>query len=305
MLGRLIPDFGKIVAMMQFNDVPPLYGRRAPDPLHRRAVRDRARRRRDDHPLSHSLMPRPEEAAARCSMSRCCCTTSPRAGRRTIPRPARRSRGASARIWGCRAADTETVAWLVEKHLLMSMTAQTRDLNDRKTIEDFAAIVQIGGAAEAAADPHRLRHPRRRARRLERLEGAAAAHALLRNRAAADRRLLGSLARRARRRRARQRWPRRSPIGRTKPSAALCRPALRQLPADRSTSRTSVRHADFIREADAAGKRARHDGQDPPVRGGDRNHRAGAGPSAASLGHCRRMRRRRRQHRRRADLHHL
>ncbi|TIQ09229.1 MAG: bifunctional uridylyltransferase/uridylyl-removing protein, partial [Mesorhizobium sp.] len=27
-------------------------------------------------------------------------------------------------------------------HLVMSMTAQTRDLNDRKTIEDFAAIVQ-------------------------------------------------------------------------------------------------------------------------------------------------------------------
>ncbi|TIM60402.1 MAG: ACT domain-containing protein, partial [Mesorhizobium sp.] len=27
-------------------------------------------------------------------------------------------------------------------HLVMSMTAQTRDLNDRKTIEDFSAIVQ-------------------------------------------------------------------------------------------------------------------------------------------------------------------
>ncbi|TKB32336.1 MAG: HD domain-containing protein, partial [Mesorhizobium sp.] len=43
---------------------------------------------------------------------------------------------------GLSAADTETVAWLVENHLDMSMTAQTRDLNDRKTIEDFAAIVQ-------------------------------------------------------------------------------------------------------------------------------------------------------------------
>jgi [protein-PII] uridylyltransferase len=38
--------------------------------------------------------------------------------------------------------DTETVAWLVEHHLLMSMTAQTRDLNDRKTIDDFANVVQ-------------------------------------------------------------------------------------------------------------------------------------------------------------------
>jgi len=30
----------------------------------------------------------------------------------------------------------------VENHLVMSMTAQTRDLNDRKTIEDFADVVQ-------------------------------------------------------------------------------------------------------------------------------------------------------------------
>src|SRR6185312_17129591 len=43
---------------------------------------------------------------------------------------------------GLSAADTATVAWLVEQHLTMSMTAQTRDLNDRKTIEDFAAVVQ-------------------------------------------------------------------------------------------------------------------------------------------------------------------
>ncbi|MCB1490053.1 MAG: ACT domain-containing protein, partial [Bauldia sp.] len=43
---------------------------------------------------------------------------------------------------GLSAAQTETVAWLVEHHLLMSMTAQSRDLNDRKTILDFASVVQ-------------------------------------------------------------------------------------------------------------------------------------------------------------------
>jgi [protein-PII] uridylyltransferase len=43
---------------------------------------------------------------------------------------------------GLSKANTETVSWLVENHLVMSMTAQTRDLNDRKTITDFADIVQ-------------------------------------------------------------------------------------------------------------------------------------------------------------------
>jgi [protein-PII] uridylyltransferase len=43
---------------------------------------------------------------------------------------------------GMSAAETETVAWLVEIHLVMSTVAQSRDLSDRKTIENFAAVVQ-------------------------------------------------------------------------------------------------------------------------------------------------------------------
>jgi [protein-PII] uridylyltransferase len=43
---------------------------------------------------------------------------------------------------GFSAADTEMVAWLVEYHLLMSTIAQSRDLSDRKTIENFAAVMQ-------------------------------------------------------------------------------------------------------------------------------------------------------------------
>src|SRR6266849_3442493 len=43
---------------------------------------------------------------------------------------------------GCSPAETETVAWLVENHLVMSTVAQSRDLSDRKTIENFSAIVQ-------------------------------------------------------------------------------------------------------------------------------------------------------------------
>ncbi len=43
---------------------------------------------------------------------------------------------------GLTPAQTETVAWLVEHHLAMSRTAFKRDLNDPKTIADFAELVQ-------------------------------------------------------------------------------------------------------------------------------------------------------------------
>ena len=49
---------------------------------------------------------------------------------------------------GLTAAETETVAWLVRNHLLMSRTAFKRDLADFKTILDFTEVV---------ASPERLR----------------------------------------------------------------------------------------------------------------------------------------------------
>jgi [protein-PII] uridylyltransferase len=52
-----------------------------------------------------------------------------------------RSRGGSARGSAFRRRN-RTVAWLIEQHLVMSTVAQSRDLSDRKTIENFAAVVQ-------------------------------------------------------------------------------------------------------------------------------------------------------------------
>jgi [protein-PII] uridylyltransferase len=47
-----------------------------------------------------------------------------------------------ARRFGFDAHETETCAWLVHHHLLMSRTAFKRDLADPKTIEDFVGLVQ-------------------------------------------------------------------------------------------------------------------------------------------------------------------
>ncbi len=44
--------------------------------------------------------------------------------------------------FGLSAAETETAAWLIEQHLTMSNIAQSRDLSDPKTIRDFADVVQ-------------------------------------------------------------------------------------------------------------------------------------------------------------------
>jgi [protein-PII] uridylyltransferase len=44
--------------------------------------------------------------------------------------------------FGLSAAETETVGWLIENHLVMSNIAQSRDLADPKTIRDFADVVQ-------------------------------------------------------------------------------------------------------------------------------------------------------------------
>jgi [protein-PII] uridylyltransferase len=140
-LGQFIPAFGRIVSMMQFNmyhhytvdehllrcigalqDIErggnaevafttELFGKIQPE--HRGVIyvatllHDIAKGRPEDHSAAGA-----EEAHALC------------------PR------------LGFSAAHTELVAWLVRQHLVMSTVAQSRDLSDRKTIENFAAVVQ-------------------------------------------------------------------------------------------------------------------------------------------------------------------
>ncbi|MEO0384683.1 MAG: [protein-PII] uridylyltransferase [Pseudomonadota bacterium] len=139
-LGRFVPDFGKVVAMMQFN----MYHHYTVDEHLLRTVGVLAQiesgHLKEEHPLSVVLLPtiqnrralyvalflhdiakgRPQDHS----------TEGAKIARRICPR------------FGLSPSETALVAWLIEDHLVMSMTAQSRDLSDPITIETFAARVQ-------------------------------------------------------------------------------------------------------------------------------------------------------------------
>ncbi|MGK2741870.1 [protein-PII] uridylyltransferase [Tepidicaulis sp. LMO-SS28] len=140
LLGKFVPDFGRIVALMQFN----MYHHYTADEHLLRAIGILAEiesgELAEEHPLATELFQkinnrnilyvamflhdiakgRPEdhsEAGAKIAKKLC-------------PR------------LGMSPSETETVAWLVQYHLVMSDVAQKRDLSDPKTIRDFVAHVQ-------------------------------------------------------------------------------------------------------------------------------------------------------------------
>ncbi len=139
-LGRFIPEFGKVVAMTQFN----MYHHFTVDEHLIRAVGILAAlekgRLAEDHPLSVVLFP---TLKSRRSLYVATLLHDIAKGREEDHSIAgeRIARALGPRL-GLTPEETETTAWLVRHHLLMSETAQMRDLNDFKTILDFTAIVQ-------------------------------------------------------------------------------------------------------------------------------------------------------------------
>lgn len=140
-LGRFVPDFGRVVAMMQFN----MYHHYTVDEHLLRCIGVLHRIEHDGKPedglaadLVKTIQPRNREllyvtlflhdiAKGRPEDHS---TAGAKIARRLCPR------------FGLNALETETVAWLVEQHLVMSTIAQSRDLAERKTIETFANVVQ-------------------------------------------------------------------------------------------------------------------------------------------------------------------
>jgi [protein-PII] uridylyltransferase len=140
-LGKFVPEFGKIVAMMQFN----MYHHYTVDEHLLRCIGVLEELEAGTNPetalaneLIHKIQPehrpllyvtlflhdiakgRPEDHSI----------AGAKIARKFLPR------------LGFSSSDTELGAWLIEQHLTMSSVAQSRDLSDRKTIEKFAELVQ-------------------------------------------------------------------------------------------------------------------------------------------------------------------
>jgi [protein-PII] uridylyltransferase len=138
--GRFVPDFGRVVAQMQFD----MYHHYTVDEHSIRAIGLLAAIERgdlkQDHPISTAIF---RQIASRRVLYVA-----------VLLHDIAKGRGGDHSVMGAEIAlklcprlglgpaETETVAWLVRHHLLMSSTAFKRDLADPKTIEDFVRQVQ-------------------------------------------------------------------------------------------------------------------------------------------------------------------
>ncbi len=139
-LGRFIPEFGRVVSLMQFN----MYHHFTVDEHLIRTVGFLSGIERGtyaiEHPVSTDVVRTIDNrralyvAAFLHDIAKGRDEDHSEAG-------ARIAQELGGRL-GLTAPETETAVWLVENHLVMSQFAQSRDLNDPKTIRDFADLVQ-------------------------------------------------------------------------------------------------------------------------------------------------------------------
>lgn len=138
--GRFVPDFGRVVAQMQFD----MYHHYTVDEHSIRAIGLLSRiehgELKSDHPLAATIMQQIVSRRALYVSVLLHDIAKGRGGDHSLL-GAEVAKKLCPRL-GMTPAETETVAWLVAKHLIMSATAFKRDLSDYKTIIDFADQVQ-------------------------------------------------------------------------------------------------------------------------------------------------------------------
>jgi [protein-PII] uridylyltransferase len=138
--GRFMPDFGRVIAQMQFD----MYHHYTVDEHTIRAIgllsRIEKGALKEDHPLATNIIQKINSRRVLYVSVLLHDIAKGRGGDHSVI-------GAEVAMklcprLGLNPAETETVAWLVRWHLLMSATAFKRDLSDFKTIMDFAEVVQ-------------------------------------------------------------------------------------------------------------------------------------------------------------------
>src|ERR1700743_28322 len=139
-LGRFVPEFGHAVGLMQFN----MYHHYTVDEHLIRAVGNVASiergEHREDNPLSTEVVKRIQ------SREVLYCAILLHDIAKGLPGDHSDVGAAIAESlcprWGLSHEDTQGVSWLVRNHLVMSDTAQKRDIGDPKTVRDFVSVVQ-------------------------------------------------------------------------------------------------------------------------------------------------------------------
>jgi len=138
--GQFIPDFGRVMSLMQFD----MYHHYTVDEHTIRAIGlladVEAGRLADEHPITSRVI---HQVASRRVLYMAVLLHDIAKGRGGD----HSELGADIALDLCprfnfTKAETETVAWLVKYHLLMSDIAFKRDLSDPKTIQDFCALVK-------------------------------------------------------------------------------------------------------------------------------------------------------------------
>ncbi|HYH20027.1 MAG TPA: [protein-PII] uridylyltransferase [Azospirillum sp.] len=139
-LGRFLPDFGRVVAQMQYDmyhvytvDEHTLF---AIGILHKIETGEL----KDELPLSTEVIHKVVSKRALYVSVLLHDIAKGRGGDHSVL-GARVAEKLCPRL-GLTAEETETVAWLVRWHLAMSQVAFKRDLEDDKTVRDFVALVQ-------------------------------------------------------------------------------------------------------------------------------------------------------------------